>query len=545
MQNVLSLWSALDPRRRIVVALATVAVFAVVLGLARMAARPDLSLLYAGLDPAAAGDVLAALDQSGTPHEVRGTSIFVPAADRDALRLTLAGQGLPANSAAGYELLDSLSGFGTTAQMFDAAYWRAKEGELARTILAAPGIRQARVHIAAPSSSFLQRDAAPSASVTVIGTSGAIPAQRATALRYLVASAVAGLTPDAVSVIDGQTGAVVSGDQAADTQGADARAALLRANILRLLEARVGPGNAVVEVSLETVTESEAITERVIDPDSRIAISTETTERATASTETGRGAVTVASNLPDGDAARDGGAAQSEDSETRETVNYEVSETRREVVRAPGAVRRLSVAVLIDGLRVPDPDSGQPVWQPRPEPELDALRALVAAAAGIDAARGDELTLRSMEFRPLDLPDIEDASWMPPLAPLDPMRLVQLAVLAVVALVLGLFVVRPVLAGRAAARPAPALAGPGVIAMGHAAADGTAALPAPARPIPLAGEADAADVQAARAGSAEANDAVQPVPPDPVERLRLLIAERRDESVEILRSWLDEPEEHV
>ncbi len=540
MQNVLSLWSALDPRRRIIVALATVTVFAAVLGLARMAARPDLSLLYAGLDAAAAGDVLTALDQSGTVYEVRGTSIFVPAAERDALRLTLAGQGLPANSAAGYELLDSLSGFGTTAQMFDAAYWRAKEGELARTILAAPDIRQARVHIAAPSSSFLQRDAAPSASVTVIATTGALPTRRATALRYLVASAVAGLAPDAVSVIDGQTGAVVSGDAATDAQGTEARATQLRANILRLLEARVGPGNAVVEVSLETVTETEAITERRIDPDSRIAISTETTERAMASTESGRGAVTVASNLPDGDAARDGGAAQSEDSETRETVNYEVSETRREVLRAPGAVRRLSVAVLIDGLRIADPDTGQPVWQPRPEEELQALRALVAAAAGIDTGRGDELTLRSMEFRALNLPDVEDAGWMPPLAPLDPMRLVQLGVLALVALALGLFVVRPVLAGRGAARPAPALAGPGVIPMGGTTAGAPVALPAP-EGVAIA----QADTPAASPGPGSTPDAIDPPPPDPVERLRLLITERRDESVEILRSWLDETEEQA
>ncbi|MBE0554680.1 MAG: flagellar M-ring protein FliF, partial [Rhodobacteraceae bacterium] len=148
MQNLLSIWAALDGRRRALVAGATVAVFLAVIALSRMAASPDLALLYAGLEGAAAGEVIAALDQRGIAHEVRGDSIWVPAAERDSLRMTLAAEGLPANSGSGYELLDGLSGFGTTAQMFDAAYWRAKEGELARTIQSNPQIRAARVHIA-------------------------------------------------------------------------------------------------------------------------------------------------------------------------------------------------------------------------------------------------------------------------------------------------------------------------------------------------------------------------------------------------------------
>ena len=147
MQNLVSVWSALDLRRRVVIVLATVAMFAAVIGVSRMATAPQMSLLYSGLDPAAAGEVVAALEQRGTPYEVRGGAIYVDGGLRDELRLTLASEGLPAAGAAGYELLDSLSGFGTTSQMFDAAYWRAKEGELARTILALPQIKAARVHI--------------------------------------------------------------------------------------------------------------------------------------------------------------------------------------------------------------------------------------------------------------------------------------------------------------------------------------------------------------------------------------------------------------
>lgn len=127
MPQLLALWNGLSLGRKVVVALSTATMFAAVIGLARMASQPDMALLYSGLEPQAAADVIAAIEGRGIPFEVQGGAILVPGAERDALRLTLAGDGLPANTAQGYELLDSLTGFGTTSQMFDAAYWRAKE----------------------------------------------------------------------------------------------------------------------------------------------------------------------------------------------------------------------------------------------------------------------------------------------------------------------------------------------------------------------------------------------------------------------------------
>ncbi|MBU2359152.1 MAG: flagellar M-ring protein FliF, partial [Alphaproteobacteria bacterium] len=104
--------------------------FLAVLLVARSASQRDLTLLFGGLDPAAAGEVITALDQRGAIYEVRGGAIYVESNQRDLLRMSLAGEGLPAIGAQGYELLDGLSGFGTTSQMFDATYWRAREGEL-------------------------------------------------------------------------------------------------------------------------------------------------------------------------------------------------------------------------------------------------------------------------------------------------------------------------------------------------------------------------------------------------------------------------------
>ncbi len=174
MQNLLDLWANLGNRRRAIVIGATVAMFLAVLGLARMAGSTNMALLYSGLDGRSAGDVIAALDAQSASYEVRGTAIYVDESLRDNLRMVLAGQGLPATGGTGYELLDSLSGFGTTSQMFDAAYWRAKEGELARTVLALPEVKSARVHIAQAPTQLFQDQGKPTASLTVVTATGRI-----------------------------------------------------------------------------------------------------------------------------------------------------------------------------------------------------------------------------------------------------------------------------------------------------------------------------------------------------------------------------------
>jgi flagellar M-ring protein FliF len=300
VQQVVSLWNKLDARKRVIVGLASAIMFASVLGLARMASTPSMSLLYSGLESGAAGEVVAALEQRGVAYDVRGGAIMVDTARRDELRMTLASEGLPTNTSRGYELLDDLSGFGTTSQMFNAAYWRAKEGELARTIVSHPAISAARVHIANAGTNPFQREQNGSASVAVSTGPAGISPKQARALQFLVASAVTGLSPDDVSVIDGK-GELISLDDEAPANATDDRAENLRQKVTRLLEARVGLGNAVVEVSVETVTRSEMLRERVIDPESRVVISTDTEERSNSASDNG-GDVTVASNLPDGEA---------------------------------------------------------------------------------------------------------------------------------------------------------------------------------------------------------------------------------------------------
>ena len=398
MHQLKTIWAGLDTRRRLIAVLSAVAVLVAILGLARAATEPSMALLYSGLDATAAGEVVAALEAEGVPFEVNEGAILVDAGARDRLRMELAGRGLPAGGPAGYEILDSLTGFGTTSQMFDAAYWRAKEGELARTITGSPNVRSARVHLANPVSQPFSRSPAGSASVTVTMSRGELDRGQAEAIRYLVSSAVAGIAPEAVAVIDSARGVVLAGkeDPLAGGAGANDREATLRANIERLLEARVGPGRAIVEVNVDSAMESETVTERTIDPESRVAISSEVEESSESASGTNPG-VTVASNLPDGDVSGDAGGNSRNATQSRERQNFEVSETRREKIIAPGQVRRVSVAVMVDGVTTTDAQ-GVETWAPRPETEIEILRQLVQSAIGFDATRGDVVTIQSLQF---------------------------------------------------------------------------------------------------------------------------------------------------
>lgn len=507
------------------------AVLVGVAALARFAAQPSLSLLYSGLEPAAAGDVITALEAAGAAYEVRGNSVYVDNAARDELRLSLASQGLPANGAQGYELLDGLSGFGTTSQMFDAAYLRAKEGELARTILTNANIKAARVHLAQSSSNPFREAKGGSASVSLRASAGQISAETANSIRYLVASAVAGLSPENVSIIDADRGVLLDDatDQDLSASAAD-RATQLKRNVERLIEARTGSGNAIVEVNVETLPEDEVIVERRFSPDERVAISSETTERSSSSSGQSGSGVTVASNLPEGDAGGEGAENRAQDSETREVINYEVSETTREVHRVAGSIKRISVAVLVDGVKQVN-DSGTEVWEPRSDEELQALEELVKSAVGFEEDRGDVVTIQSMDLvDPLTLDPGGEAGWSLGQS-IDLMSLAKVAITAIVVLVLGLFVLRPMLRVQTLAIDAPDTLAP-------AASINALDAPEQADPPALTGE-----IQSDLA--ALPNETPGEPPKDPVERLKALIEERQDETIAVLKSWIEETDEVV
>lgn len=530
MENLQQLWMNLSLMRRISLVAASFGMFLAVIAMAVLGQKDTKSLLYAGLDSHSAGGVVAALDQAAIPYEVKGDSIYVASELRDSLRMQLAADGLPNSTGAGYELLDGLTGFGTTSQMFDVAYLRAKEGELARTVMTMPQVKSARVHLAQVATDGYLRGRKMSASITVTTTGGAFGPEKATALRHLIASAVGGMSAQDVSVIDAASGLVpLEADQ--DDMAGDTRAAEIKRNVERLLFARVGHGNAVVEVAVDINRDREAISEKTFDPKSKVAISAENEKRSETATNPDP-SVTVASNLPEGDGANNAG--KSESSEARERVNYEVSQLQRELMKEPGAIRKLQVAVLVDGERLADAD-GKIAWTPRRAEELEDLRALVASAAGIDEARGDTVTLRSMQFQAAPLPPANDAPLAAAfLSPAEVMTLVQLAVLAALVLIIVIFVIRPMLLARKAEAGGSILDDSGAVE--RMATQPTYALPSDEEfSLPQMAVLDFDEN-----GYSADDDSTKL---DPVARLRELMARRQTESMEILRSWMERERE--
>lgn len=521
----------MDTQRRVLAGLAVVAFLAVTIWLAQLVTRPDMALLYGGIKPSEAATVISALDQRGVLYDVRGETIYVERSRRDSLRMELAGEGLPAAGGAGYELLDNLSGFGTTSQMFDAAYWRAKEGELARTIIASPMIREARVHIATPGSSPFRRDSTPTASVAVTGN-GNISNETAQSLQFLVAAAVADLSPENVSVIDTRTGRVLAPtDDVAQTGLSEDREKALQTRVTRLLEARVGTGNARVEVSIERLMQSETLTERQIDPDSRVVISQDSEQLSSTSQGGNTGAVTVASNVPSGDAGTSEQGSNEQRSETRERSNFDVSELRRETVIAPGAIKRLSVAVLVN-----NEDSEDAA---RTAEELEDLRELVAAAVGFDAERGDIISLKALDFTSPGNLGTSAGSGASFLQKLDPWQVIQLGVISIVTLVLGLFVVRPLLLAGSSSGDAITSDGALTILPQEPVLDA-------AEPLSMDSSEEIeelpsldGDLPALSLMSAYDEDGAALEGGEAVNRLKELIETRQPDTLEILRSWME------
>ncbi len=496
--------------------------FLVIAGFGWMASRPSMALIYGGLDSAQAGEVIAGIERAGVPYEVRGDSIYVAADQRDRLRMDLAAEGLPAAGSTGYELLDGMSGFGTTSQMFDAAYWRAKEGELARTILALPNVQTARVHLAIETGRGYRRDQNGGASVTLTTNGGTITREQAAALKYLVSSGVPGMQPDRVTVIDSQRGIIAATE---DQTGAD-RAAEMKRNVERILEPHVGIGNAIVELNLDLLTETELLTEQRYDPEARALISTVTEETTDESNSTGKGAVTAASNLPDA-TEQPGDTSQSSRAENRTQSNFEVSRTTREVQRQPGSTRRLTVAVLVNGVPQAGAD-GETTLTPRSEAELQTLRELVASAVGYDEARGDQITVKSLPFATLgENGTLATPGFLDRLALND---LARIALIGVFALAVIVMVLRPMMRNRAPA-PAPML-------------DNSL----PPMPPMMGGLTGMIDDE-----PSPDNPRIVPIefpgldqlalpPADPVARLKAMMKDRHDESVKILSGWIDNKE---
>ncbi len=454
----------LGPLRLGAIAIVGVILLTLFVFLTTRLAQPDLALLYSDLDFADSGEIVTRLEAAGVPYELsgNGTSIFVPSDQVDRLRVQMAQQGLPAGGSIGYEIFDRTDGFGTTNFVQNVNRLRALEGELARTIGTINGIRQARVHLVLPERELFSRDAAePTASVFLRLGAGRLGSEQIIAIQSLVAAAVPRMAPDAVSIVDDRGNLLARGPASEDDlrlmDTEEMRLAYerrLTERVEDLVSRSVGYGNVRANITVDMDFDRVTVSEERYDPDSQVARSTQIVEEETEANDSdGFDPVTVANNLPEAEAVDPlaaggtGATATERASRTEETTNFEISRTVSNTVRETGSVRRLSIALLVDGTYTAE-DGGPMVYTPRSAEELQQIEALVRSAVGFDADRGDTLEVINLQFIDPEMEAMQNADTGPLFLGLtreDIFGLVEMLVLGVVAILVILLVIRPLL----------------------------------------------------------------------------------------------------
>ena len=524
----------------------------------RMSAEP-MALLFADVAPEDASKMTSALDSMKIEYQLKGdgTTIFVPQSRVLKLRMELAAKGLPAGGTVGYEIFDNADALGTTSFLQNINHLRALEGELSRTIRAIDGIDAVRVHLVLPERELFSRDKREPSASLVLKVSGTLATAQVKAIQQLVASAVEGLTPGHVSIVDERgmllaSGAGDDGQSMVSASIDERRGAYeqrLRQHVENIVSRVVGVDKARVEVTAQMDYNRVTQTSDVYDPNGQVVRSTQTVEdKSDNSDGKDTQGVTVSNNLPNPSAGAGDNASVSRQTANRneETVNYEISRTTKTEVHEPGRVKRLSVAVLVDGVYTTNAE-GKSVYAPRTDEEITKIEALVKSAIGYDTSRGDQLQIVNLQFAEpvaLDAGMPEEEPFLG-LTKADYMRISEFAVLSVLALIAMFFVFRPVLArltsiGNGTTR-GRATSG-GAIGTTYN-PDGTQALAGPGGDDELDPVSAALIGKAGGVGEDSMIDIAQvagKVKGSSVRKIGELVTVHPDESISILRSWLHE-----
>jgi flagellar M-ring protein FliF len=409
-QHLLAIWKQLGLNQRITIVMATTIVF---IGLGTMAfwsSRPDFALLYGKLDDGEASKIVAALDESKIPYQVRGGSIYVPSDKVYQVRMQMAGKGIPRGEGVGFEIFDKAN-FGISDFVQRANYTRAVQGELARTISQLDQIESARVMIVMPENRLvIDNGRKPTASVFVrVRGSATLPAAAVNSIRFLVANSVEGLQVNNVSVVDNQGNVLSENEESDSPAGLSNNQLTARRNFEQylskkaqgMLEQVLGAGQAVVRVSTDLNWDTTTRSEVKFDPDGQVAktttINDENTETAT-SAAGGPPGVTANSSETNVTAAMPVNKSKT----TKKVTNnqYEINKMTSEVVQAPGGIKRLTAAVFI--AQHFDGKGKDRKAVPRTQEELEKLRHIVQSALGVDAtgdaSRKDDIALEEMPF---------------------------------------------------------------------------------------------------------------------------------------------------
>ncbi len=460
MQNLLEFAKTLGAPRIAAMGAVTVALVGFFAFIILRVTAPEMTPLFSNLTMDDSAAIAKELDREAVSYQLRGDGnvILVPRDRVARLRMQLAESGLPKGGGVGYEIFDHTDALGTTSFVQNIDAVRALEGELARTIRTLDRVEDARVHLVMPERPLFSRDKVePSASI-VLRVRGTLDPGQVRAIRHLVATAVNGLRPQRISIVDeaGNLLADGAGDENGTSDvGADERQVAfekrLRQQVEQIVTSVVGPGHARVQVAADFDFNRVTETSDKYDPDGRVVRSSQTREESSASNAGNANQVTVGNEIPQGVQQRQapggeaGATPRDESRKSEETVNYEISKTTRTEVSEGGRVNRISVAVLVDGTYSKN-DKGETVYKPRSKEEIDQIAALVRSAIGFDQKRGDQVEVVNLRFaEPLPQPLAAPGGWLTALhfSKDDIMQAIETVVMGLLGLAVLLLVVRP------------------------------------------------------------------------------------------------------
>ncbi|MCW5750600.1 MAG: flagellar M-ring protein FliF [Alphaproteobacteria bacterium] len=545
MLNVLR---SLGPTRLAIVGGVTVAMLAFLAFIALRMSQPPMGLLFGNLDLQDSGQIVAKLETMKVPYEIRagGQQVLVPEEQVLRLRMAMAQGGLPSGGSIGYEIFDRTDSLGTTNFVQSINHLRALEGEIARTIRALDQVSNARVHLVLPKREVFSREQRePSASIVLkLRGAGRLERGQVAAIQNLVAAAVPDLKPARVSIVDDKGNLLARG--ANDGDGATAQAMTfaemrttienrLRQGIESLLERSLGPGSVRAEVTADIDYDRIVTNQELFDPDGQVVRSTQSITENNNSTEQDATQVTVANNLPEAQARQDGNRSSVTGARSEETVNYEISKTIRTQTREGGVVKRLSVAVLVDGNYATK--EGQKEYAPRSEQELQQIATLVRSAVGFDARRGDTVEVVNMRFAGAEeIGNAAESDAFLGLEKSDLFRIGEKLLLGLLALIALLFVVRPIV-NRLLVGPAqpgmltaPGVAGQAQLPPGTA----TPALMSPEQ----AGAMTAAGPRSAIEQMIDVAKVQGQVKASSIKKIGEIVSNHPEEAVSIMRNWI-------
>lgn len=428
LKQLTDFWAGLPTPKRIALVFFTTAVLIGVSLLSVLGSREHFSTLYSELSTEDAAQIVEKLKTQQVAYQLsaNGTQILVPEEKVAGLRLELAAGGLPRGGSVGFEIFDR-SRIGATEFEQNINLRRALEGELARSVMSVEGVKGARVHLVLPEHRlFAAREESASASVVVKLTNSANFGRReVAAVVYLVSMAVPGLSKDRVSVVSTEgltlhrpnSDASGGGDMAGEgNEQSRVIASQLEADAQAQLERVVGPGNADVRVNVELNPAARERMEELYEPSKTALRSEHKVDEANGVGEAGVAGVPGAkTNLPD---AKEGENAELTPANggggvrRSQTRNWEVQRITQKTTTPPGEIRRLSVAVVLNGRY--EKRGEKSVFVPRSPDEVLALSSIVKHAVGFNAERGDDVDLRAVQFARLDTGD--DATAVDPLA---------------------------------------------------------------------------------------------------------------------------------